>query len=395
MLETNVSLEFNKSDLDIWNRELQIILIPSDVLLVIFLIFGIVGNGLVLYVYHFRIHRDRSVRRFIFDLALVDFVASVTCSCSDLVMNLMPAKYYHTHLCKGTWVFNTFVTGLSVCLLMIISIQRYLKMCYPFGPFLTRRKQHILMLISLVFSVICAVPPGYIYGSVHFQNPNKNLTGYRCSILKDERAMRIAFTYGIFLLALEIIIVAALVIMYSRIGYALHRHFKRMSKYQSYDGGLDQPQIDQVSSVAHKEPKTKEEKAGKPLTEYHEIKSVNGNGSHDHERTQAELSESARNLVIAHPQTQPEVENRDLMVRFTIMFVLITVVFVICYATKGTIMVIEALDPYFWENYDDMSRAWITFVYYLYIFSYVINPIIFAIFDGKFKSELKKMCCCR
>ncbi|KAK3093293.1 hypothetical protein FSP39_013723 [Pinctada imbricata] len=264
-------------------------------------------------------------------------------------------------------------------------------MCHPFGPYFTRGKQRLAMMLSILVSLIYSIPPAFIYGSVPFQNPHGNITGYRCSIVKSGYK-RLAYAYGISLAVLAVVIVTSLVIMYSRIGFAVRSHLKRISKFRSLTS-LNSS----VQSLHHV---NGNKRVAKDTDQLHvennqklELKSKETEMTQSNKRTTESAIESSQNLVKphAHVNVPQDAEDRELMLKFTIMFVLITVVFFVCFATKGTIMVIEALDPYFWENIDSVTRAIMILMYNLYIFSYVINPIIFAAFDGQFKYELKRL----
>lgn len=78
------------------------------------------------------------------------------------------------------------------------------------------------------------------------------------------------------------------------------------------------------------------------------------------------------------------------------MFMLSTIIFLICYIPKVVIILLEARNPRFWEEFSDSGRAGILFVYRMYIINNITNPIIFAFLDSQFRGEFKKLfknCC--
>ena len=86
--------------------------------------------------------------------------------------------------------------------------------------------------------------------------------------------------------------------------------------------------------------------------------------------------------------------NKNIMHKFTLMFMLITFIFLICYIPKIVIMIVEALNPTFWEDLSDSGRAAMFFVYRMYIINNIANPFVYAFLDTQFKSNLKHLCSC-
>lgn len=72
------------------------------------------------------------------------------------------------------------------------------------------------------------------------------------------------------------------------------------------------------------------------------------------------------------------------------MFMLITVIFLICYIPKVTIMLLEARNTKFWEEFSDSGRVGVLFVYRMYIINNITNPIIYAFLDNQFSREINR-----
>lgn len=90
-----------------------------------------------------------------------------------------------------------------------------------------------------------------------------------------------------------------------------------------------------------------------------------------------------------------EIENRRVVHKFTLMFMLITVIFLVCYIPKVIIMLLEARNTRFWEEFSDSGRAGMLFVYRMYIINNITNPIIYAFMDSQFSREIKKIKVCK
>ncbi|XP_052058956.1 neuropeptides B/W receptor type 1-like [Mytilus californianus] len=86
--------------------------------------------------------------------------------------------------------------------------------------------------------------------------------------------------------------------------------------------------------------------------------------------------------------------NRSIMYKFTLMFMAITIIFLISFIPKIFFMVMEGRDSEFWEKLSSSERAGLRFLYRLYILNNVVNPFIYAFMDMKFRKEAKKLIKC-
>lgn len=84
-------------------------------------------------------------------------------------------------------------------------------------------------------------------------------------------------------------------------------------------------------------------------------------------------------------------KNKRVLHKFTLMFMLITVIFLICYIPKVIIMLLEVRNTAFWEEFSDSTRGSMLFVYRMYIINNIINPIIYAFLDNGFSREIRKL----
>lgn len=83
--------------------------------------------------------------------------------------------------------------------------------------------------------------------------------------------------------------------------------------------------------------------------------------------------------------------NKRAVHKFTFMFMLSTIIFLICYIPKVVLILLEARNPRFWEEFSDSGRAGMLFVYRMYIINNITNPIIYAFLDSQFRGEFKKL----
>ena len=114
------------------NDEKTEALIPVLVYILLLMITGIIGNSIVLYIYKVRFKRSSS-RAFILCLAILDFITCIFGVPYHLYDIYNPYTYEDAVSCK-VLSFSMAVTLLSsVFILGLISIDRYQKICRPFG----------------------------------------------------------------------------------------------------------------------------------------------------------------------------------------------------------------------------------------------------------------------
>ena len=87
--------------------------------------------------------------------------------------------------------------------------------------------------------------------------------------------------------------------------------------------------------------------------------------------------------------------NKRIMIKLSLMFMLITVIFLICYIPKVTIMLLEANSQSFWEQLSDDTRPFVLFIYRMFIINNITNPFIYAFFDTLFLLSLKTSFGCK
>lgn len=133
-----------------WNESLTLRLIPNDVILALYFVVGVVGNTIVLSVYTLRFQGQHRERYFVPFLALADLLACITCVTFTFYLNFHQADFRNETFCKVMWPLSAGTTFMSVFTLLVITIERYYKLCRPFHELRHRR---IILLAILTMSV--------------------------------------------------------------------------------------------------------------------------------------------------------------------------------------------------------------------------------------------------
>ena len=75
--------------------------------------------------------------------------------------------------------------------------------------------------------------------------------------------------------------------------------------------------------------------------------------------------------------------------KLTVVFLIITVFFVVCYVPKVILLILEGLNSNFPNNLSNRAMSLVKWFGELYILNNIINPFIYAFLDTKFQTECK------
>lgn len=381
--------------LDHWNSDLARGLTPNNVILSLYIVIGMLGNSTVILIYGFKMKGNKEERYFIPFLATADFWASLVCASFGLALNMMQAQFNNNSLCKAWWFFAAYTTFCSIFLLLIIAIHRYLKVCRPLGRQMTLKWKRFAMCMVLIIAFALSAPMTYFYGSVSFPNEEEGIVGLRCSRLKTVNKTGSLIFGGIIVLT-AISIIISLICFYARIGYTIITHFKYNKSVGKKDTNTstEKPSQGDNSQVPHSS-------SGGHLSEtdtgFQSVETDNTelSGTTNTEPTNGvvlttnKTKEAKPNAFKSSAKRRKEQTNKKVVHKFTLMFMLITVIFLICYIPKVVIMLLEARNTRFWEEFSDSDRAGMLFVYRMYIINNITNPIIYAFLDHQFLKEIR------
>lgn len=256
------------------------------------------------------------------------------------------------------------------------------------------------MCLVLVIAFVLSTPTTYFYGSVSFPNEEEGIVGLRCSRLKSANKTGSLIFGGIVVLT-TISVIVSLVYFYSRIGYTIFIHLKynkksgkqkiisSEKKSQSCNSQLPNPSSVENPSEAetrfHSVETDNTELSGVAMSTI--ITEPNSRVGFEESKT----TEANQNAFKSSAKRRKEQNNKKAVHKFTLMFMLITVIFLICYIPKVTIMLLEARNTKFWEEFSDSGRVGVLFVYRMYIINNITNPIIYAFLDNQFSREINRL----
>ena len=164
---------------DLDDAELKLLL-PTIVYMVVLSVVGMLGNSVVCNVYRTRYQLSNS-QCFILCLSVIDIFSCTVSIPLDVITVFSPYTFKHTWLCKISRFFNALGTLSAVFLLVTIAIERYRKVCRPFGWQFKANMVKFLCGLSVIFGMVFSWPQLVIYGKQKINIPKYSLTGTECS----------------------------------------------------------------------------------------------------------------------------------------------------------------------------------------------------------------------
>ena len=161
-----------------WNQDMSEIYILSTVFICLYLILGVSGNSLVVIIYKIKMNiSKKDDRYFIPALAIVDLFGSAFASTFSLIQNVLPVMFPGSFSCQilnyGT---STFIIA-SLFILLIISVQRFQKICRPFGFQMSLSFKRFASILTFILANVLSIPFVYLYKNIEITSESYNGTG--------------------------------------------------------------------------------------------------------------------------------------------------------------------------------------------------------------------------
>ncbi|CAC5387114.1 unnamed protein product [Mytilus coruscus] len=221
--------EFNKDYID----EHSIVTIILGILSLI----GTLGNTMVVLVYVI-IRQKTTHNVFILTLA----VASLLVCCIAIPLEIAEKLYHYTmHTtvsCQISRSISYLFVIMSASVLLPITVDRYRRVCHPFGKHISRTTSAVIIVTVFCTSVIFSWPNIILWNVMYIDlhhNGSGNLTGLICVTYSyyDHTILPVVYTGG--MLLLTIIHVFVISILYVFIGRQIFAHIRFRKKFKKYN----------------------------------------------------------------------------------------------------------------------------------------------------------------
>ncbi|KAL4237360.1 hypothetical protein ACF0H5_002078 [Mactra antiquata] len=350
----NLTTSMTDELLQIINDEAAYNLIPVFVTCGIIMLFGIIGNGLVVKVYWSRMNHSAK-RTFILALALLDLMVCAVVIPFELYDLRNQYTFQYESVCKSMR-FLEYTTVLTAGFVLVsISFERYYFICKAFQDFNSKKAKLICLTCALVAMVI-ATPSTIFAGSKtrRFQNGAVNITGCECSMnSEDHNNDSFKRLYYYCLAAIFFGCFLIFIVIYAIIGHLLWKYHK----------GKLIPDIGKLSEKA--------------MPSNHEVsKQMSLENS---------SGQSHGSCFFGKDRTMKVHGKRCIKsVGSIVIFFSVTVAFVLSFLPH----IIVRLLMFF--NINLGSELLYNFMVRSYLISNVCNPFIYSILNKSFRKELKR-----
>ena len=310
------------------------------------MIVGIFGNLVVLVIYKFKFKRTRA-RTYILALAVADLsvgLVGIPYHTLDLTMLLV---YKYTYLCKIMTFLLSACTQSSVCILLVVGLDRFLKVVRPLKKQIVDYVgERCGCLIAAAVGILVSVPNAILYGPRTVPTKIEGLSGVECFI--DDSFVEETFTIAYFGFIIVIFVVSFLFlsVIYTIICVKIYQRDKR-----NEDMELRKSQA-----------------------------------SFSRNNTTREMS--------SHSQSKKKHSTK-----ITVMMLTISAIFIFSYLPYIIMSILTAMIDDFWESMEYSESVLSNLALRMYLVNNVTNPIVYSFWDLRFRSEcltlLTYLCGCK
>ena len=376
-----------------WNRTIDTLLaelnreemskhVGGIIFISLLMIIGLIGNSHVLVVFGMKM-KPSNHRTFICCLGVIDLIICCTGMPFVIVDLTHPLTFYMIPICKILRCANYFTSVFSVLIMLVISIDRYRKVCQPLGWQLSHGNAKAACGVVALLSAGLSWPTLILFGHSTLETRYTNVTGVRCAT--DDKYINSRYQ-TIFNSALIFIVMGAFVVhivLYSLISRVIRNHNLRKLEIKPIKSLKQDSTMERTVSVTNisvvSEPDSSPQLTTK--TGDKQATSIKRAGSSNGAQVTKESRKSSMH-VKKHDKKFRETR------RMTIIFFAVIAIFFISYIPHLSLRIIQYSNSDFLKNLSEPALLlYNTFIWCFFI-NNVANPIVYMFLDIKFRAEV-------
>ena len=342
------------NDTDILYREysnkIKSVLLPSTILLCTILCAGIIGNFIVLLLYCTRVMgKLTEPRYFIPVLAFYDLLACISSMVFVIEETFIWMAYSHTILCKIVILVFENAVGSSTAFLIVIAVQRYIKICRPHSRQMTLFWRRIALMLVIVTNVIYIIPAGFFSGIEDFEFVYKNtsISIKKCMLVKENNGV-LGVAYHVLMTAVLAVYAVLATVFYLPVAYTIYRNFYTQRKYRL-------------------------------------------NRNENNIPAQMKISTLSKNVIISEVVVSRKYGKAKS--NFTRMFLTIIIVYLFSYTPTCVVLVYSSVDTRFWISRPFSDLAMWFLLAHFYVINHAVNPVVYMYFDINMRRKAVALFC--
>lgn len=341
---------------------------------VLCLVFGIIGNSVVILVYHTKLKSKIEERFFIPILAFLDLLACVMVSAVMLAKSFYPAKFRDQSACKILTYFGFSTSSMALFMLAVIAFHRFQKIVRPFGYQLSLRAKQYTILVVGFMSYVLFSPVFYVYGIKEISDPVTNMTYYTCSAPSKGISKRAMFVFQGLLICIYLISIISMAIMYFFVAKTLRVRIKASRKRKEIHS----------SQTLHSAVIVRMEGCAK-------------NNGADAMSKEQQIEQLIKTPTITDTYDTLQLRRKSChkrkghfsLYRYSYIFMIITIKAILSYVVPWVLVIVKSNDKTPWTELNNQ----LLILRYLYILSHITNPVIYGLLDKTFSKHLRTGLC--
>ncbi|KAK7088840.1 dopamine receptor 3-like [Littorina saxatilis] len=167
---------------DLWreNEEYARVVIPSMVYVAVLMTVGVPGNSLVMYVYGLKF-RGACQHFLIVCLAVCDLIIGLIAMPTEIADLRFHLTFSSDFACRLLRFVTLFCALTSNCILIVIAVDRFRRVCHPLGRQMQKREARIGAALSAMLALLISVPLYVVTGLKTTETSRPGLFGKDCS----------------------------------------------------------------------------------------------------------------------------------------------------------------------------------------------------------------------
>nr|KAG5698601.1 hypothetical protein BaRGS_027112 [Batillaria attramentaria] len=214
---SNVTHADKDATLQALSDERAMQLLPVMILFGIFLLTGVVGNCLTIYIYwtKFKVTWSRTA---IVALGVFDLISCCFAIPGEVIDLRFSYNYDYDVLCRLSRLISTFPNMASGIMLTAVAFDRYRLICSPLKASASRKGARRQVLGVCAVTVLFTWPAAVVYGTMTIDTGVDDIKGKECSTSDLVRHTKIPLAYNMLLALVFLTAFTAIVVFYTLIG---------------------------------------------------------------------------------------------------------------------------------------------------------------------------------
>lgn len=370
-------------------------------------VLGFLGNLLVIYVFSCRYHVC-NFRYFVLCMAFLDLTSCLTTMPGEMLTQTHWYTYKWNHICKVKSFFNVFtVTGVAFCLLTI-ALDRYRKVCRPFGWQIKPKVAIVICLAIYVTAIVVSVPVAILWGVQTDEKVYKNRTITVSVCETDENFKGTSHPHN-YTIGIYVILSISLFGMFVLYIFVARKLFRDKQKYygpsstistfmnSTYLAGASSDVLDSSTKPDSSDTKPAHGNKNKKMifnieadTDYTTDDTTHESDKHEKDKNKRSPYHNKKTKKRAKKlRKRKHLDRREMAARVrrkTLIMFILTIVFILTTILYITLLslIADGLLP----TLTDKQRAVYFFFFRFYFINHVVNPVIYGILDPHFRQVL-------